>query len=144
LYKVKENLDNVPVLEFINDFERADIKLYLTNELHPEVKIAFTRVGVERVTKEIVFVEMYGFERDRPIDSNVNAVALQHGIGYALGLSHTNYKRSVMFPRVISIDNVVIGVIGSCKEIVIMQIYAKGLLEQFSCKPGRMEPVKLS
>lgn len=139
LYKLKMQSDRVPVLEYTDNFDGADIKLYLTNDSHPEGKVGFTRLGVDKETKEILFAEMRGFELDGLVDSNINVVALQHGIGHALGISHTNYKGSVMYADIVSVDGIAIGELGPCEENAITQIYIKGILEPVSCESNLIE-----
>lgn len=143
LYKLGKQSDKVPVLEYTDDFDRADIRLYLTNDSHPEGKVGFTRLMANKVTKEIISAEMRGFELGRLVDSNINAVALRHGIGHALGLSHASYPGSVMHPHIVTVNGTAIGTLGPCEENAIVELYIKGSLEPVSCKPGALAQVGL-
>lgn len=133
LSHLRSESDKVPLLAYTDDFERADIKLYLTNEPHPEGKIGFTRLYLDRITKEIISAEVRGFGLNNLVANNINSVAPQHGIGHALGLGHSDLVESVMYPEVFAVDGVAIGKLGACEASGMKAMYIEGKFGETVC-----------
>ncbi len=124
------NQTNVPTLSFVGNGSGHDILIRLTAEPHPNGKTtAETILRLDGKTIESSEIIIY-HANQLYIDGEFITV-LQHELGHAIGLGHSNYFGSVMYPSLVIINEELVGAISDCE--------AQGVELAYSSNAGKVE-----
>lgn len=97
----------LPTLYFSEDESDYDILVLLTNDLHSNGKTkAATLLYLDG--KKIIAADITICESNLLYSDGEFVPVMQHELGHAIGLSHSNYAGSVMFPSLIVVDDEII------------------------------------
>jgi len=121
----------VPTLYFSEDESNYDILVLLTDNLHPNGKTkAATLLYLDG--KKIIAADITIYESGLLYHDGEIIPVLQHELGHAIGLGHSNYAGSVMFPSLIVVDDEIIGHISECESEGVKTAYSS-FVERVEC-----------
>jgi hypothetical protein len=108
------NGTKVPKLYFKTSGSSYDILIKLTDKSHPNGKTtAETKLYLEG--KTIKSSEIIIYEVNRVYSDGEFIAVLQHELGHAIGVGHSNYFGSIMYPSLVIINGELVGTISECE-----------------------------
>lgn len=111
--------------------EQSDISILLTSDKHPTGRFG---QAMTHMSDHIVSAEITIFDVETLYQDGYLAHVLEHEIGHALGLAHSNDMESVMYPRVVIVNDSIIGDIAGCEEKGLSSLYVDSSVRSTSCK----------
>jgi predicted Zn-dependent protease len=137
LFAVQEGESaKLPELKIVEDAsgQNADIKIFFEGQPHPQGKgLGVTTSMYDGQTLEIVSAEIHIYRSHELYQENILGAVLRHEIGHALGIGHSTSMASIMYSRIVIVDDRVIGAIGECESGAVEMAYVQNKIKDVSC-----------
>lgn len=111
----------------------ADITIILTSESHPTSPDRFGQTLLSIHNGNIVSAQITIFRADALYSSGYLKHILEHELGHALGLAHSNDSESVMYPKLVVDNNAVLGNIADCEQKGLISLYVASSMNSVPC-----------
>lgn len=108
------NGTKVPIFSFNDNDSNYDISIRLTGEAHPNGRTA-AQTLLYLDGKQIISAEITVYNADQSYKYGELVPIVKHELGHALGLGHSNYFGSIMYPNLVIINDEAIGTISECE-----------------------------
>jgi hypothetical protein len=137
LFAVQEGESaKLPELKIVEDAsgQNADIKIFFEGQPHPQGKgLGVTTAMYDSQTLEIVSAEIHIYRSHELYQENILGAVLRHEIGHSLGIGHSTSMASIMYSRIVIVDDRVIGAIGECESDAVEMAYVQNKIKDISC-----------
>lgn len=131
---VSEHSKNVPTLKLIEpSSDRANIKVFLLDEPHPQGMLGSAKIGRDKATFEILFAEIRIYSANDLYEKGYIESVFAHELGHALGLGHASVNTSIMHSPIVVFENNVYAEIRNCEFDAASSLYVNGMVDVISC-----------
>jgi hypothetical protein len=139
LYTMQEmESAKLPTLKIVEDDvprQNADIKIFFEGQPHPQGKgLGVTTAMYDGQTLEIVSVEIHIYRSQELHQEGILGAVIRHEMGHALGIGHSTSMASIMYSRIVIVDDKVVGAIGECESDAVEMAYVQNKIKDISCK----------
>lgn len=120
----------------LTDRENPDIVITITNREDDKGRNAYGRTVMTLDSHDhnnLSFVNIIVFKADEQYERHLLAPVITHELGHALGLQHSNSEKSIMYPRVVIVDNRPYSTIEECEYNAINALYVHLTVGSVSC-----------
>jgi predicted Zn-dependent protease len=131
----------LPTLKIVDDDasrQNADVKIYFEVHPHPEGRgLGVATATYDGQTLETASVEIHIYQSYQLYEEGILGAVLRHELGHSLGLGHSTSMTSIMYNRVVIVNDKVVGVIGECESDALDTAYVQNEIKDISCKIGK-------
>lgn len=79
-------------------------------------------------------VQIFIFKTDQLYDRNILKPVVTHEMGHAFGLQHSTSQKSIMYPKIVVMDNKPVGTIEQCEFNAINNMYVESQVGKVPCE----------
>lgn len=125
------NGTKLPTLSYGANGQDPDITIRLTDDPHVNVRIRAETV-LDLDGKQIRSAEIIIYNADQLYQDGEFIAVLQHELGHAIGLGHSNYVGSIMYPSLVIINDEIVGEISECEAEGVKLAYST-VIDKVEC-----------